>query len=249
MHGSAGDGVAGDVGEAGAGALVEVPGAQQAGLAGRDLGVLGGLDLGQAAGVVPDADLVDDAREEAGRGARRGPGTADRGQRVGGGIGRLADGERAVEDAVEVEVPGRAVIGRGSVVPDVAAGSTVLPVTGWLRLGLPPLWASSKSATSLPLAGVDAEEVVDVGGGGLGLGPALGDQRDGGDAAGAGARADTGARALEPQLKGERGAAQVARGAQRRVLVRAVELEGRVAGAGRDEARDPGGGGVPRQRR
>ncbi len=119
-HGSAGEGVAGDVGEAGAGALVEVPGAQQAGLAGRDLGVLGGIDLGQAARRAPDPDLVDDAREEAGGDTTGGPGAADRGQRVGQGVGRLIDRKGPVEDAVEVEVPGRPVIGRGRMVPDVA---------------------------------------------------------------------------------------------------------------------------------
>ena len=114
--------------------------------------VLGGLDLRQRAGDVPDPDFVDRAGEEAGGGAGRGQGAADRGERVGGGVGRFADAEGAgVESAVEIEVPGRAVVGRGGVMPVPSAVIAVVPVIGWLRLGLLPLWPSSKSATSLPL--------------------------------------------------------------------------------------------------
>ena len=62
----------------------------------------------------------------------------------------------------------------------------------------------------LAATGVDAEEVVHVGGRGLGLRPSLRDQRDrAGDAAVAGAGADPGTGPLEPQLDGERRAAQL----------------------------------------
>src|SRR5687768_13435390 len=70
-------------------------------------------------------------------------------------------------------------------------------------------------------ARIDTEEVVDVGGGGLRLSAALGNERDGaGDAARTSASANTGACALEPQLDGERRATQLAGGAQGRVLTR-----------------------------
>ena len=54
------------------------------------------------------------------------------------------------------------------------------------------------------------EEVVDVGGGGLRLSASFGDERDGaGDATRTSASSNTGAGALEPQLNGERRAAQL----------------------------------------
>ena len=81
------------------------------------------------------------------------------------------------------------------------AGHDVVPVTGWLV----PFAVSSKSATSMPRGGVDAEEVVHVEvGRGLGVGAALRDQRDRvGDAAAARVRADARAGAPEPQLERE----------------------------------------------
>ena len=57
--------------------------------AGGDLGVFAGLDLGEAAGAVPDPDLVDAAGEEAGRRTGRVRRAADRGERVGGGLAGL----------------------------------------------------------------------------------------------------------------------------------------------------------------
>ena len=76
---------------------------------------------------------------------------AERGVLDAGRLGRevAAQGERAVEVAVEVQAPGiggRVVDGRG-VVPGCADGMAVTPLTGWL----PPLIVSSKSATSTPV--------------------------------------------------------------------------------------------------
>ncbi len=246
-------GVAGDVGEAGAGALVEVPGAQQAGLAGRDLGVLGGIDLGQAARRAPDPDLVDDAREEAGGGACGGPGTADRGQCV--LVSALAGwltARVAVEDAVEIEVPGRPVIGRGRMVPDVAgddgvAGDRVIEARTvaartFLEVGRRACRSRRRCrrSSSRPRRSVSASARPLVMSGMVG------------HAARAGARADTGARPLEPQLQGEGRAAQVGRGPS--VAYWFVPLSWRavlpVRGGGKPG--DPGGpraGAAPRQRR
>ena len=83
-------------------------------------------DLGAAAGDVPDPRLVEDAGEEAALGAA--PVEVSEVPRaacwmlVGLGLEVAAEGERAVEDAVEVQPPGAGgrVVDGGGVVPDVA---------------------------------------------------------------------------------------------------------------------------------
>src|SRR6185369_14102147 len=83
-------------------------------------------------------------------------------------------------------------------------------------------------ADELAARSVDAEEVVHVDvGRRLGLGPALGDQRDGaGDAAAAGARPGSAAGPVEPGLQGEHGRVETSRLPEGHVLARAVEGQG-----------------------
>ena len=89
---------------------------------GGELAVLVRGDLGRRAHDVPDPGLVDDALEEAGGRAGGGHGRAEGGvldaRRLGG---EGADGEGLVEDPVEIQVPAARAIGRGDMVPDVAA--------------------------------------------------------------------------------------------------------------------------------
>ena len=230
----AGDVVARAVGRGGAGPLVEAPAAEQAGRGNGDRDVPGGLDLGQAAGVVPHPDLVDDTGEEARCDAAGRPGTADRGQHIREVIGGLANAQRAVERAVEVEAPGRPVVGRRGVVPDVVRDYGVA-ADRVVEARRAAAGALLEVGDQLAARGVDAEEIVDVGRGVLSFRPALRDQRNrAGDAAVTGARADAGARPLEPQLSGERRAPQLAGRAKSHVLVDAVELQSEV---GRGPAR------------
>ena len=169
---AAGDRVADDR----AGAFVHAPAGDQAS-AGGEFGVARGRDLAGCADDVPDARLVDDAGEEAGRRSCTGQAGAERGVL---GAGRLGlegarEDEGLVQDAVKVEVPcarGGAVTDR-RVVPHVAgddgvAGHRMVRAGGLLEVG-----------HELARCGVDAQEVVRVDlVGRLALRRGLGDERD-----------------------------------------------------------------------
>ena len=151
-------------------------------------------------------------------------------ERAGGAAG---DRERGVQVAVQVESPGTAAVSGRGVVPDVAGDDCVpddrvvlsersRPAGPFLEVGDEPV-----------RRGLDAEEVVHVYVGAVGLRPALCDERNGvGDAAATGVGADAGAFSLEPGLDGESRGAEARGGPEGHVVVRAIEVECR-AGAGR----------------
>ncbi len=144
--------------------------------------------------------------------------------------GDVADDEGLVEDTVEIEPPGRAVVRCRDVVPGVGrqrrgADDGVVGAAGGVL----------EVAGELAARRVDAEEVVHVQvGRRIDLGPTLGDQRDGaGQAADAGVGGDAAAGPVDPRLEGEGRAVEPARRPERDVLAGAAEPEGRAADGGR----------------
>ena len=131
--------------------------------AARDLAVLGRLELCQRARAVPDPHLVDDHRR---RSRRPCPSSSTRSRPRSAtfvaAFAGLPDRQRPVERAVEIQIPGRAVVGRRGVVPGGAAAIAVVPVIGWFGTGRGPALALLEVGDELAARRVDPEEIVDV---------------------------------------------------------------------------------------
>jgi hypothetical protein len=177
--------------------------------------------------VVPDADLVEDAIERAVRNARR---VERRGEaRVLRAVGTngLADDERRVEHAVEVQAPGRAVVAGGGVVPGPALDHR-LASDRVVQPGRGARCAFLEVGHELTARRVDPEVEVHVDVRAVLLIAALGHQWDRGHAAGPCAVRDAGAVAVEPGLDRELGQVKCRRVAECHPVVDPVEVEGEV---------------------
>ena len=157
------------------------------------------LNLGLRARVIPDARFVEHALEVAERRIIGPDHCAQRGALRRIAARRLVDGQRGFQAAVQVEAPGRAVIGGGGMMPDVICdrrhaidrvirpGGHVLKIGGQDVIGV-----------------VDNQHPVGVDARSFGFGRAVGDQRDGvGNSAVSGRVWRARTCASEPRLDGE----------------------------------------------
>ncbi len=187
---------------AGPGSFVETKAAEQA-ARGENLAVRAAQNLRRRPRVVPDSHFVQHAVEAAGglprrHGARRIERRADRGMLNAVEPRReRPDRQRRVDGAVEIQLPGRAVVGGRHVVPRAVrrnrrrAVDRVIPACGRVfEVGRQP-----------PGRRADAQEVIHVDGAALDFRHPLGDERNRRDAAGAGEGRHARAVAPDPRLR------------------------------------------------
>ncbi len=212
-HSGTSDAVTGAITQATASTLIEVPDTQQIGLSARDLCSSGSIDLGQTTSHVPDTDLVNGSCKETCGNSSSGTRAAYRGERIGQRVSRSADRERAIQDAIQIEIPCRAIVCCRGMMPCAIRGDNRCTRNGMIK---------TRSCATLcnlgflevcykPAGGsVNTEEVVDIRGSSLGLSAAFSNERDSTcDAARTSASANSRASSLEPQLYSKRRASQL----------------------------------------
>jgi hypothetical protein len=184
-----------------------------------DLKILAFRNLLLGAGIVPDADFVDDTFEIALGSPRRAHGSSDAGMLDAVKSRRCVCGGFGFEIAVKVNAPRSSIVRSGGVIPYLVGNS---------RGACDRMISASRHVLKIGremIRSVNPEKIIHIQVAAISLLSTLGDQGYSSDSAGARERADPSSVAFEPALDGKLRKRQDGGGSESDVVVPAVEVD------------------------